>query len=68
MAESYSVRAMLSAQDKGFTSTLQKATGATESLASKIKNGVAFGVLTGMGQQAFSTITSGVTDLIGEMN
>ena len=43
----YSVRARLSATDNGFTSTLKNALGATESLSSKIKNGFAFGLLTG---------------------
>ena len=68
MAESYSVKAILSAQDRGFTSTLKSALGTTESLASKIKSGFAFGVLTGVGQKAFSMITSGVSDLVGEID
>ena len=45
MADSYSVRAQLSAQDKGFTSTIKSAIGATDSLANKLKGGFAFGVL-----------------------
>ena len=68
MADSYSVKAQLSATDKGFTSTLKKAFGATDSLASKLKNGFSFGILTGAGQKAFSMLTSGVSGLIGEMN
>lgn len=68
MAESFSVRAILSAQDKGFTSTLKSALGTTESLADKIKGGFAFGILTGAGQQAFSTLTNGARELVGEVN
>lgn len=68
MAESFSVRAILSAQDKGFSSTLKSALGTTESLSSKIKNGFTFGVLTGAGQQAFSMLTSSAGDLISETN
>lgn len=68
MAESYSVKARLSATDSGFSSTLKNAVGAVDSLASKIKSGFSFGVLTGMGQKAFSAISSGVNGLFGEIN
>ena len=44
------------------------AVGAVDSLASKIKSGFSFGVLTGMGQKAFSAISSGVNGLFGEIN
>lgn len=67
MAESYSVKAILSAQDNGFSSTLKNALNTTESLASKIKSGFAFGVLQGVGQQAFSAITNSARDLISEI-
>ena len=68
MAESFSVRAILSAQDRGFSSTLKSALKSTESLGSKIKSGFAFGILTGAGQQAFSCLTNGVRDLISEID
>lgn len=68
MAESFSVRAILSATDNGFASTLKNAMGTAETLGSKIKSGLGFGVLTGIGQQAFSAISSGVSGLIGEMD
>lgn len=67
-AESYSVRAILSATDKNFSSTLKGASSIVESLAGKIKSGFAFGVLAGMGQQAFSALTSGASDLVSEIN
>ena len=68
MAESYSVKAMLSAQDKGFSSTLKSATGTVNSLASSLKQNFSFGILQGMGQAAFGAIKNSVTDLISEMN
>lgn len=67
MAGSYSVKAILSAKDSGFTSTLKGATSATESLASKLKSGLGFGVLAGIGQQAFSTLTNGAKELLSEI-
>lgn len=67
MAESYSVKAILSATDNGFSSTLKNALNTTESLADKIKSGFAFGVLQGVGQQAFSAITNSARDLISEI-
>lgn len=64
----FSVRAILSATDRGFSSTLKGATGAVSSLGDKIKNGLGFGFLMGAGQQAFSALTSGVSGLIGEID
>lgn len=68
MAESFSVRAILSAQDRGFSSTLKSALKSTDSLGSKIKSGFAFGILTGAGQQAFNSLTNGVRGLITEID
>ena len=64
MSESYSVKAILSAVDKGFVSTLKGAGGALDSLGSKIKSGLGFGFLAGAGQQAFSQISSGIRGVI----
>ena len=66
MAESYSVKAILSAVDRGFSSTIKGALTSTKSLASEIKNGFTFGLLTGAGQQAFSAITGSVKRLASE--
>lgn len=68
MAESYSVRAKLSAQDSGFTSTMKSALGTVKSLGSQIKSGFAFGLLTGAGQAAFHTLTNGVKGLVSEID
>ena len=68
MAESYSVKAILSATDSGFSSTLKSAMGLTESFGSKLKSGFNFGILTGAGQQAFSAISSGLSGLVSEID
>lgn len=68
MAESYSVRARLSAQDSGFTSTMKSALGSIKNLGSQVKSGIAFGLLTGAGQAAFNTLTNGVKGLISEID
>ena len=68
MAESFSVKAILSAKDSGFSSTLKSATSAVSSLGNQVKSGIGFGVLTGMGQQAFSSLANGARELVGEIN
>ena len=65
MAESYSVKARLSAVDSGFSSTLKGAVGTLNSLSSKL-SGFSFGVLSGIGQSVFSTVTDSVKSLAGE--
>lgn len=68
MADSYSVTAILSAKDNGFTSTLKNALGTTDKLGSKLKGGLGFGVLTGVGQQTFNTIKGSIGGVISEIN
>ena len=68
MAESYSVKAVLSAYDKGFTAAMKNATSATDSLGSKLKSGLSFGIFAGIGQSAFNAVTSGAKSLIGEID
>ena len=67
MAETFSVRAMLSAKDSGFTSTLKSCSNALDRIDSKI-SGFSFGMLTGAGQAAFSALSGGFRDLIGEID
>ena len=67
MADSYSVKAKLSAVDSGFSSTLKNAMGLADSFGSKL-GGFKFGVFSGMGQKALSLVTSGVSGLIGEID
>ena len=66
MAESYSIKAILSAKDSGFTSAMKGASSAVDDLKSKITSGFGFGLLTGAGQAAFSAITGSVKQLFGE--
>ena len=68
MAESYSVKAILSAKDNGFSSTLKSALGSAESFGDKLKNGLNFGFFAGAGQKAFSVISSGFSGLISEID
>ena len=68
MAESFSVKAILSAQDSGFSSTLKSASGTLDSLGAKLKSGFGMGIFQGMGQQAFSALSNGARELIGEIS
>ena len=68
MAEAYSVKAVLSAADRGFTSAIKGAGSAVDALGSKLKSGLGFGILTGIGQKAFDSISSGIGGLISDMN
>ena len=67
MGDSYSVKAVLSAMDKGFSSTLRNAIGVVGTLGSKV-NGFSFGLLSGAGQAAFNAITNSARDLISEID
>lgn len=68
MAESYSVKAILSAQDKGFTSAFKSAASSANSLKSTLTSGLGFGIMVGIGQKAFGTITSGIGGMVSELN
>lgn len=68
MAESYSVRAILSAKDRGFTSAMRNALGTVGTLGSKVRSGLGFGVLAGVGMAAFNSITNSCRNLITEIN
>lgn len=67
MADSFSVKAILSATDSGFSSTLKSCSSVLDKLGNKV-SGFSFGLLTGAGQAAFSAISSGVSDMVGEIN
>ena len=68
MAESFSVKAILSAQDKGFSSAMKAASQSVSNLKSTITGGLGFGVLAGVGQSAFNAITNGVSGLVSGLN
>lgn len=68
MSDSFSVKAILSAADRGFTSTMKAASGYVDNLKSTLTSGIGFGVMMAAGQAAFNTISNGVTGLVGDMN
>ena len=68
MAESFSIKAILSAADKGFTSTMKSASSYVDNLKSTLTSGIGFGVMMAAGQKAFDVVSNGVTGLIGDMN
>ena len=63
----FSVKAILSAVDRGFSSTMKSAMGMTGKLESKMSS-FASGLVMGAGQQAFAMLTNGAADLVGEVN
>lgn len=68
MAESYSVQAVLSAEDKGFTSGMKSAGTAVTSLGQKLKSGIGFGTMMAIGNKAVSAVTSGLSEITSGLN
>lgn len=62
----FSVRAVLSAVDHGFSSTLKTAMGSANSLKTTLTGGLGFGIMAGIGHKAFSMVSSGLTGLTKE--
>ncbi len=67
MAESYSVKAILSATDRGFSSTLKGGLSALDKLDNKI-SGFSFGILTGAGQAAFNMLSNSAVSMVSDIN
>lgn len=68
MAESFSVKAILSAQDRGFTSAFKSAMSSANSLKSTLTSGIGFGIMAGIGQKAFGAVTSSIGGMVSELN
>lgn len=68
MAESYSVEAILSARDAGFTAGMKAARKSTESLGSVLKKGLGFGAFAAIGSKVTAVVGNSISDLIGGMN
>ena len=68
MAESFSVKAILSAQDRGFTSAFKSAIGTVSNLKSTLTSGIGFGIMAGIGQKAFGAVTSSIGGMVSELN
>ena len=67
MAESFSVKAILSAADRGFTSTMKSASSYVSNLKSTLTSGIGFGVMAGIGQSAFNALKNSVTGFTGSI-
>ena len=67
MAESYSVEAILSAKDSGFTSAMRNAKNSVSTLG-KITSGLKFGALMAAGGKMFTTLASGARGFVSELN
>lgn len=68
MAETFSVKAILSAADKGFTSTMKSASNYVDHMKSTLSSGIGFGVMMAAGQTAFNALINGASSLVGGMN
>lgn len=68
MAESFSVKAILSVQDKRFTSAFKSAMGTVSNLKSTLTSGIGFGIMAGIGQKAFGAVTSSIGGMVSELN
>ena len=62
------VKAILTAEDRGYTSTMKKAMGVTEGFGSKVKSGLGFGALMKIGSTAVSVLGNSVKGLVTDIN
>lgn len=65
---SYSVKAVISAVDKNFSSTMKSCQGYLSNLKSTITGGIGFGVLSSIGSKTVDTVSDSVSSLIGDLN
>ena len=68
MAESYSVKAILSAKDQGFTSMMNKASGAAESFSRKFKDGLGIGAGMAIAGKAIGMVSGSIKEMAGELS
>lgn len=61
MADSFNVTAVLTARDNGFSSAFSKASGATDSLGSRLKNAIGLGAAMTIGMKAVGVATSSIS-------
>lgn len=66
MAETFSVKAILSAQDKGFKSAFGAATKSVKELKSTLMGGIGFGAMMAIGQKAVSVVSGSLSGLTKE--
>ena len=63
MAESFSVKAILSAKDSNFSSTMKACSGYAENLKSTLTSGIGFGAMATIGSKAVSVVENGLKSL-----
>ena len=66
MADSFSIKAILSAKDVGFSGGMKGALKSLKEVSTQIKGGFAFGVMAKAGSSAFSAISGSVSGLAKE--
>lgn len=54
------VKAILTAEDRNYTSTMQKAQGVTEGFGKKLKSGIGFGAFMAIGQKAMNVVGNAI--------
>lgn len=64
----YIVTAVLMAKDRNFQSTFEAANKTTQTLGGKIKSGLGFGVLAGIGAKAVGVVGGGLKSLVSELD
>ena len=67
MAESYSVKARLSAVDAGFTKAMEGASNAAKGLKTTLTGGLGFGIMAGIGHKACSIAMNGISGITSEL-
>jgi len=67
MAESFSVKAILSAKDANFSSAFKKAINSANQLKETVTSGFGFGIMMEAGQKAFSVMSGGIGNMVSEM-
>lgn len=64
----YIVTAVLMAKDRNFQSTFEAANKTTQTIGGKIKSGLGFGALAGIGAKAVGVVGSGLKSLVSELD
>ena len=64
----YIVTAVLMAKDRNFQSTFEAANKTTQTLGGKIKSGLGFGALAGIGAKAVGVVGSSIKSLVSELD
>lgn len=68
MSNDYIVTAVLMAKDRNFQSTFEAANKTTQTLGGKIKSGLGFGALAGIGSKAVGVVGGSLKSLVSELD